>query len=68
MTPWWRWHKFLAFIKFDSEDTREHLVQICQEFHVNARSLSAEFFSSLKRINYVTPTSYLSSLLPSRPI
>ena len=51
--------RFLSKVKFDSEEIREHIVNLCQEFHMDVRVLSEEFQSKLKRINYVTPTSYL---------
>jgi dynein heavy chain len=51
--------KFLSTVKFESEEIREHIVNLCQEFHMDVRKLSEDFLNSLKRINYVTPTSYL---------
>jgi len=51
--------RFLSSVKFDSEETREAIVHLTQEFHMNVRDLSEDFMSSLKRRNYVTPTSYL---------
>jgi dynein heavy chain len=50
--------KFLQSI--DIEDAvRDGIVASCQHFHSYSMSLSAEFESSLRRVNYVTPTSYL---------
>jgi len=51
--------RFLASIKFESQETGEHIVDLCQVFHTDVRQLSVDFKDSLKRINYVTPTSYL---------
>uniref|UniRef100_A0A2S2QIW0 Dynein heavy chain 3, axonemal n=1 Tax=Sipha flava TaxID=143950 RepID=A0A2S2QIW0_9HEMI len=34
-------------------------VTICKEFHTTARDASIRFYKTLKRYNYVTPTSYL---------
>ena len=42
-----------------TEETRQNCVRICSEFHNNTRALSAKFREQLRRINYVTPTSYL---------
>lgn len=38
---------------------RQSCVSMCQTFHESTRSLSARFQSEVRRINYVTPTSYL---------
>jgi len=38
-------------------------VDICQQFHQDVIALSADFLSSLKRRNYVTPTSYLELIV-----
>ena len=55
--------RFLAPVKFASEDTRASIVELCQQFHIDVVTLSSEFHSNLKRINYVTPTSYLELIL-----
>lgn len=55
--------RFLAEVKFESEDTRSNLVTLCQNLHLDVISLSASFLSSLKRRNYVTPTSYLELIV-----
>jgi len=36
---------------------------MCKFFHVNVKELSEEYFNLLRRINYVTPTSYLELIL-----
>ncbi|GMI06146.1 hypothetical protein TrVE_jg2421 [Triparma verrucosa] len=56
--------RFISEVKFDADPTKQKeivgkVVDICQEFHTSARDLSAEFLASLRRHNYVTPTSYL---------
>jgi dynein heavy chain len=55
--------KFLADVECDSDALRKALVDMCQMFHENTRELSEEFMSKLKRINYVTPTSYLELII-----
>ena len=55
--------KFLADVDCDSDALRHALVDMCQMFHENTRALSAEFGLKLKRINYVTPTSYLELII-----
>jgi dynein heavy chain len=42
---------------------RENIVALCQQFHIDVNELSDEFMSTLKRKNYVTPTSYLELIL-----
>jgi len=41
------------------DDLRQSCVGMCQTFHESTRSLSARFQSEVRRVNYVTPTSYL---------
>ena len=55
--------KFLADVECESNELRKALVGMCQMFHENTRQLSVEFASKLKRINYVTPTSYLELIV-----
>lgn len=38
---------------------RNASIDMCMEFHTSTQALSEEFYSRLKRHNYVTPTSYL---------
>ncbi|XP_022171452.1 dynein heavy chain 3, axonemal-like isoform X1 [Myzus persicae] len=40
-------------------DIASSCVIICKEFHTTTRDASSRFYSTLKRHNYVTPTSYL---------
>lgn len=55
--------RFLAPVKFDDEETRHAIVELCQEFHTDVSKLSEEFMHNLKRRNYVTPTSYLELIV-----
>eukprot|EP00945_MAST-04E_sp_MAST-4E-sp1_P005163 g5163.t1 len=41
------------------DDIRTQCVHTCQHMHDSVRDLSVDFANRLKRINYVTPTSYL---------
>lgn len=55
--------KFLSDVTFQDEDDRSNIVALCQQFHVDVKELSKDFMISLKRVNYVTPTSYLELIL-----
>jgi dynein heavy chain len=55
--------RFLSSVKFDSEAIRASIVTVCQNFHQDVKNLSDEFYTSLKRRNYVTPTSYLELIV-----
>ena len=55
-------NKFLEDVDM-SEDMRWRCVSMCQHFHQSVRSLSDRYFAILRRINYVTPTSYLELIL-----
>lgn len=55
--------KFLADVKFESDKTRSSIVDLCQKFHQDVIVLSEQFMTSLKRRNYVTPTSYLELII-----
>ena len=55
--------KFLADVKFENDDMRNKIVILCQSFHEDVIGLSERFMSSLKRRNYVTPTSYLELII-----
>jgi dynein heavy chain len=55
--------KFLSTVKLDSEDIREALVDTCQYFQTYTRDLSETFRDQQRRINYVTPTSYLELII-----
>lgn len=55
--------KFLADVKFESEDMRLNIVTLCQTFHQDVIDLSDKFMNCLSRKNYVTPTSYLELIV-----
>jgi dynein heavy chain len=55
--------KFLMDVKLEFPEMRQAIVQLCQQFHFDARDLSDEFYHNLKRYNYVTPTSYLELII-----
>lgn len=38
---------------------RKNVIKMCKIFHTSTRSLSEKYFETLRRHNYVTPTSYL---------
>lgn len=44
------------------EEQRSVIMEVCKEFHVDAKLLSKEFLNEAGRQNYVTPTSYLELL------
>ena len=50
--------KFLANVNIE-EQAKKQVVQTCQFIHTNVRELSDAYKIQEKRINYVTPTSYL---------
>ncbi|XP_066284547.1 dynein axonemal heavy chain 3-like isoform X3 [Branchiostoma lanceolatum] len=51
-------NKFLDEVEM-SQEVRDEAVVMCKHFHQSVRALSDRFFASLRRRNYVTPTSYL---------
>ncbi|XP_055507859.1 dynein axonemal heavy chain 3 [Leucoraja erinacea] len=55
-------HKFLEDVELEYE-VRKEVVALCKYFQASARSLSTKYFSTLRRYNYVTPTSYLELIL-----
>ncbi|KAJ3227682.1 Dynein heavy chain 7, axonemal [Clydaea vesicula] len=50
--------KFLKDIEM-TDEVRQSVVEMCKHFHDSTIKQSANFWSSLRRHNYVTPTSYL---------
>ncbi|KAL2653371.1 hypothetical protein R1flu_021499 [Riccia fluitans] len=54
--------KFVASMDLDSEETRASIVDMCMMFHLDAQSLSHQFFQETQRHFYITPTSYLELL------
>lgn len=41
------------------DNVRPNVISMCKEFHSSAVTLSERYLTSLRRYNYVTPTSYL---------
>jgi dynein heavy chain len=50
--------KFLMEVEMDDE-VRQNCVVMVQNFHTSTEIMKDKFFKELKRIYYVTPTSYL---------
>uniref|UniRef100_H2ZME5 AAA+ ATPase domain-containing protein n=1 Tax=Ciona savignyi TaxID=51511 RepID=H2ZME5_CIOSA len=55
-------NKFLEDVDLE-DDTRSKCVIMCKQFHESVRNLSERYWNSLRRRNYVTPTSYLELIL-----
>ena len=55
-------NKFLEDVEME-EKMRAECVFMCQYFHQSVRLLSEKFYATLRRRNYVTPTSYLELIL-----
>ncbi|GCB71663.1 hypothetical protein scyTo_0001655 [Scyliorhinus torazame] len=55
-------HKFLEDVELEYE-VRKEVVALCKYFQESARNLSTKYFATLRRHNYVTPTSYLELIL-----
>jgi dynein heavy chain len=53
--------KFLKSIEMP-DSIRKSVVWMCQHFHRAVQALSAQFLATVRRHNYVTPTSYLELL------
>ncbi|XP_053376707.1 dynein axonemal heavy chain 3-like [Mercenaria mercenaria] len=51
-------NKFLDEVEMTNE-VREETVVMCKHFHESVRALSERFYNTMRRRNYVTPTSYL---------
>ncbi|KAK3779689.1 hypothetical protein RRG08_013644 [Elysia crispata] len=51
-------NKFLDDVEMKTE-VRESTVSICKTFHESVRALSQKYYEVMRRVNYVTPTSYL---------
>lgn len=50
--------KFLEEVEMEPE-IKKSVIEMCKMFHIGTRNLSFKYFESLRRHNYVTPTSYL---------
>ncbi|XP_042293782.1 dynein axonemal heavy chain 3 [Sceloporus undulatus] len=55
-------NKFLEDVKLDDE-VRKSVVSMCKFFQESVRELSVNYYNTLRRHNYVTPTSYLELIL-----
>lgn len=55
--------EMVAYRSFENieldDQVRKDVVFMCKHFHTTVRALSIDYFSILRRHNYVTPTSYL---------
>ncbi|XP_010216373.1 PREDICTED: dynein heavy chain 3, axonemal [Tinamus guttatus] len=55
-------NKFLEDVELE-DDIRKGVVSMCKYFQESMRKLSISYYSTLRRHNYVTPTSYLELIL-----
>ena len=55
-------NKFLEEVDMD-DNIRAETVIMCKHFHESVRTTSERFYETLRRRNYVTPTSYLELIL-----
>ncbi|XP_077305116.1 dynein axonemal heavy chain 3 [Lithobates pipiens] len=55
-------NKFLEDVDLD-DDIRKEVVSMCKYFQESVKELSDSFYNTLRRHNYVTPTSYLELIL-----
>nr|KAG5713480.1 hypothetical protein BaRGS_025028 [Batillaria attramentaria] len=55
-------NKFLEDVDME-DNVRLACVTLCKHFHESVRTMSERFYESLRRHNYVTPTSYLELIL-----
>ncbi|KAG9476993.1 hypothetical protein GDO78_002401 [Eleutherodactylus coqui] len=55
-------NKFLEDVDLD-DDIRKEVVSMCKYFQESVKELSDSYYSTLRRHNYVTPTSYLELIL-----
>ncbi|OXB58804.1 hypothetical protein ASZ78_016002 [Callipepla squamata] len=55
-------NKFLEDVELE-DDMRKGVVSMCKYFQESVRELSVSYYSTLRRRNYVTPTSYLELIL-----
>eukprot|EP00937_MAST-01D_sp_MAST-1D-sp2_P000693 g693.t1 len=51
--------KFLGDLEMPSDEVRQSVTDTCQFFHLGVQKLNTDFKNQERRINYVTPTSYL---------
>ncbi|NXW95358.1 DYH3 protein, partial [Alopecoenas beccarii] len=55
-------NKFLEDVELE-DDVRKEVVSMCKYFQESVRELSISYYATLRRHNYVTPTSYLELIL-----
>ncbi|NXU51136.1 DYH3 protein, partial [Turnix velox] len=55
-------NKFLEDVELE-DDIRKEVVSMCKYFQESVRELSDSYYATLRRHNYVTPTSYLELIL-----
>ncbi|NWU12959.1 DYH3 protein, partial [Cephalopterus ornatus] len=55
-------NKFLEDIEL-KDDIRKEVVSLCKYFQESVRELSVSYYATLRRHNYVTPTSYVELIL-----
>jgi len=55
-------NKFLEDVELDDQ-VRTETVVMCKHFHESVRLMSERYYDTLRRRNYVTPTSYLELIL-----
>ncbi|ELW62513.1 Dynein heavy chain 3, axonemal [Tupaia chinensis] len=55
-------NKFLEDVELD-DNIRTEVVSMCKYFQESVKNLSLDYYSTLRRHNYVTPTSYLELIL-----
>lgn len=55
-------NKFLEEVELE-DNLRTESVSMCKYFHESVRQLSVRYYDTLRRMNYVTPTSYLELIL-----
>ncbi|XP_052058680.1 dynein axonemal heavy chain 3-like isoform X1 [Mytilus californianus] len=57
-------NKFLEYVEMSQDkvrdtEVRDQTIEMCQHFHQSVRAMSDRYYDTLRRRNYVTPTSYL---------
>ncbi|XP_040829844.1 dynein heavy chain 3, axonemal isoform X1 [Ochotona curzoniae] len=55
-------NKFLEDVELD-DNIRKEVVSMCKYFQETVKKLSVDYYNTLRRHNYVTPTSYLELIL-----
>jgi len=55
-------NKFLEDVDLEDE-VRSQTISMCKQFHESVRLMSERYYDTLRRHNYVTPTSYLELIL-----